>query len=87
VPSAARAATGFSIDLRELARVDVATDAAAVLAPAGQDAALRAKVAELRAAGEVVVQQLDASDVPETFEFARELKLVNGRWCVQSRGR
>jgi len=44
-------------------------------------------VAELRAAGEVVVQQLDASDVPETFEFARELKLVNGRWCVQSRGR
>ena len=83
----ARAATGFSIDLRELARVDVATDAAAVLAPAGQDAALRAKVAELRAAGEVVVQQLDASDVPETFEFARELKLVNGRWCVQSRGR
>jgi len=83
----ARAATGFSLDLRELARVDVATDAAAVLAPAGQDAALRAKVAELRAAGEVVVQQLDASDVPETFEFARELKLVNGRWCVQSRGR
>ncbi|MFN7757510.1 MAG: ATP phosphoribosyltransferase regulatory subunit, partial [Betaproteobacteria bacterium] len=83
----ARAAAGFSIDLRELARVDVATDAAAVLAPAGQDAALRAKVAELRAAGEVVVQQLDASDVPETFEFARELKLVNGRWCVQSRGR
>ncbi|MCA3221042.1 MAG: ATP phosphoribosyltransferase regulatory subunit [Burkholderiales bacterium] len=83
----ARAATGFSIDLRELARVDVATDAAAVLAPAGQDAALRAKVAELRAAGEVVVQQLDSSDVPETLEFARELKLVNGRWCVQSRGR
>ncbi|MFO0010626.1 MAG: ATP phosphoribosyltransferase regulatory subunit [Betaproteobacteria bacterium] len=83
----ARAATGFSIDLRELARVDVATDAAAVLAPAGQDAALRAKVAELRAAGEVVVQQLDARDLPETFEFARELKLVNGRWCVQSRGR
>lgn len=83
----ARAATGFSIDLRELARVDVATEPAAVLAPAGEDAALRAKVAELRAAGEVVVQQLDASDVPEAFEFARELKLVNGRWCVQSRGR
>lgn len=83
----ARAATGFSIDLRELARVDVATDAAAVLAPAGQDAALRAKVAELRAAGEVVVQQLDASDIPESFEIAGELKLVNGRWCVQSRGR
>jgi ATP phosphoribosyltransferase regulatory subunit len=83
----ARAATGFSIDLRELARAHVAVEAEAVLAPAGQDAALRAKVAELRAAGEVVVQQLDASDVPETFEFARELKLVNGRWCVQPRGR
>lgn len=82
----ARAATGFSIDLRELARVNVPADAAAVLAPAGQDAALRAKVAELRAAGEVVVQQLDASDIPESFEIAGELKLVNGRWCVQSRG-
>ncbi len=55
----ARPATGFSLDLRELARV--ATGPArrgAVLAPHGDDSALREAIASLRGQGEVVVVEL-----------------------------
>jgi ATP phosphoribosyltransferase regulatory subunit len=83
----ARPATGFSIDLRELARFNGAAEVDAILAPSGDDPALTALLAQLRADGAVVVQQLDATDVPQTFEFGREVKLVNGRWSVQSRAR
>lgn len=57
----ARPATGFSADLKTLMRLgDRAPQAlsGAVLAPAGDDPALLAKIAELRAQGTVVVQAL-----------------------------
>ena len=58
-----RAATGFSLDLRQI--LDCLPEPAergGILAPATQDAALRTKVAELRAAGERVVFQLPGQD-------------------------
>jgi len=55
----ARPATGFSMDLRELAQLSAASvPLGAILAPFRKDAALRAKVDELRRAGEVVVDDL-----------------------------
>ncbi len=57
----ARPATGFSADLKTLMRLGSHTAqplADAVLAPSGVDADLQAKIAELRAAGRVVIRAL-----------------------------
>jgi ATP phosphoribosyltransferase regulatory subunit len=55
----ARPATGFSLDLRGLATaLPPAKNGRAILAPYAEDTALAAKVAELRAAGEVVIVDL-----------------------------
>jgi ATP phosphoribosyltransferase regulatory subunit len=55
----ARPATGFSMDLRELARLlPTAERRRSIRAPWGQDPALRSKIAELRQAGEIVIQSL-----------------------------
>jgi len=51
-------ATGFSIDLRELARLHEGTAAPSILAPAGDDPALAALVEKQRAAGQIVVRRL-----------------------------
>uniref|UniRef100_UPI00374DBB0A ATP phosphoribosyltransferase regulatory subunit n=1 Tax=Undibacterium sp. TaxID=1914977 RepID=UPI00374DBB0A len=65
----ARPATGFSLDLRELARLmPVAERKDAILAPWSRDAALRQKIAELRKAGEIVIQSLPGHD-SEQDEF------------------
>jgi ATP phosphoribosyltransferase regulatory subunit len=81
----ARPATGFSIDLRELARVNGPALDSVILAPAEADEALQRLVAELRAAGEVVVQQLDGADVPDVLDAPREIVKTNGRWSVVHR--
>jgi ATP phosphoribosyltransferase regulatory subunit len=81
----ARPATGFSIDLRELTRMSVATPIAAILAPAGEDAALDAEIDRLRRAGEVVVRRLDGGAPPEGYAFERELRAIDGRWQVALR--
>ena len=53
----ARPATGFSLDLRELARLlPTAERKHAIRAPWGNAPALREKIAALRAAGEIVIQ-------------------------------
>ncbi|MFI4940959.1 MAG: ATP phosphoribosyltransferase regulatory subunit, partial [Burkholderiales bacterium] len=55
----ARPATGFSLDLRELARLlPIAGRKRSIRAPWGRDAVLRAKINALRKAGEVVIQSL-----------------------------
>ncbi|MDR2876012.1 MAG: ATP phosphoribosyltransferase regulatory subunit [Methylobacillus sp.] len=55
----ARPATGFSLDLRGLATaLPPARNGKAILAPYVDDAKLDAKIAELRAAGEVVIADL-----------------------------
>lgn len=79
----ARPATGFSIDLRDLTRVDTNGDNRAILAPPGADAAL---ITRLRDAGETVVQQLAHDEVPAGHCFDRELRSVAGAWQIVPRG-
>lgn len=83
----ARPATGFSLDLRDLARISpVEARGNAILAPWKQDDALRAAVAALRDAGEVVIQALPGHDhVLDEFACDRSLVERNGAWVVEPR--
>lgn len=77
----ARPASGFSIDLRDLARLNGIGRFAAIRAPAVDDPALNDAVAQLRAGGEVVVQALGSNE-PAADGVDRELRLLGGRWQV-----
>src|SRR5450759_468358 len=80
----ARAATGFSMDLRQLYRL-LPPQAArlGVCAPHSDDAALRDKIAQLRAAGEaVVVDLLGDATLRRELQCDRELVLRNSAWQV-----
>ena len=80
----ARAATGFSMDLRQLYRLLPPQVAKlGVCAPHADDAVLQDKIAQLRAAGETVVVDLlgDATLLGE-LQCDRELALRNGAWQV-----
>ncbi|WP_343655210.1 ATP phosphoribosyltransferase regulatory subunit [Paraburkholderia caribensis] len=83
----ARAATGFSLDLREVARISpIEARSSAILAPWQHDDALRTSVAALRDAGEVVIQALPGHD-HALDEFACDRVLVerDGQWVVESK--
>ncbi|MCU0764696.1 MAG: ATP phosphoribosyltransferase regulatory subunit [Burkholderiaceae bacterium] len=82
----ARPATGFSIDLRELARLHQGTAPRAILAPAGDDAALAALVEQLRAAGEIVVRRLGDDERIDGLACDREIVGENGAWKLVGRG-
>jgi ATP phosphoribosyltransferase regulatory subunit len=71
----ARPATGFSMDLREVVCGDGELRAAAILAPHGTDPSLAARVAELRAAGEIVIVDLPGH-IGEISELHCDRKLV-----------
>ena len=79
-----RPATGFSLDLRELAlRVESPAEAGAVLAPAGDDPALIEAIALLRAQGLAVVIALPGHE--GTWQEAgcdRQLSWRDGGWTV-----
>jgi ATP phosphoribosyltransferase regulatory subunit len=81
-----RAATGFGTDLRQLARLAGRPGAGAsrILAPAGDEAQLRAEIARLRDSGEPVVQQL-SGDRASAAELGCDRALVqrDGRWVVE----
>ncbi len=80
----ARAATGFSMDLRQLYRLmPVQASERAIYAPHLADVSLQAKIAQLRAAGENVVVDLlaDAAHRAE-LQCDRELVLQQGVWHV-----
>jgi ATP phosphoribosyltransferase regulatory subunit len=81
-----RPATGFSLDLRRiLASLPEPEARQAILAPRDGGAELKAKVAELRAAGErVVVALSDRSAAPLEAGCDRTLALVAGVWQVVS---
>ncbi|MCL4799102.1 MAG: ATP phosphoribosyltransferase regulatory subunit [Burkholderiales bacterium] len=87
----ARPATGFSMDLREVVRVAARRagpprGVGAILAPFAQDAALATRIAELRAAGEVVITDLPGHEaLREELGCDRELVLRDGAWTVQPR--
>jgi ATP phosphoribosyltransferase regulatory subunit len=81
----ARPATGFSIDLRELARASQLQLArSAILAPYLPDAALAARVAELRASGEIVIEDLPGhEDAVGELGCGRRLVERGGRWEIE----
>ncbi|CAH2783033.1 MAG: ATP phosphoribosyltransferase regulatory subunit (EC [uncultured Caballeronia sp.] len=82
-----RPATGFSLDLREVARVSpVDARGSAVLAPWKHGEPLLAAVAQLRDAGEVVIQALPGHDHDlDEFAFDRVLVECDGQWVVEAR--
>ncbi|HWS74023.1 MAG TPA: ATP phosphoribosyltransferase regulatory subunit [Quisquiliibacterium sp.] len=82
----ARPATGFSLELRELASLAAPEEpGSAIRAPWSEDAALAARIAQLRAAGEIVVRVLPGHE-HEQQEFAcdRELVAVGDAWVVRA---
>jgi ATP phosphoribosyltransferase regulatory subunit len=79
-----RPATGFSLDLRQLAQLAPKdARAPAILAPAARQPELLATICALRAAGEVVIAELPGHDA-EVHELAcdRKLVFVEGEWRV-----
>jgi ATP phosphoribosyltransferase regulatory subunit len=82
----ARPATGFSLDLRELARLlPTATRKHAIRAPWGNAPELREKIAELRRAGEIVIQSMPGHDeVQDEFECDRALVSEQGNWILKT---
>jgi ATP phosphoribosyltransferase regulatory subunit len=80
----ARPATGFSMDLRELARLlPIAERKPAIRAPWGREADLREKIVELRKSGEVVIQSLPGHENDqEEFDCDRVLVKQNGSWQI-----
>lgn len=80
----ARAATGFSMDLRLVAQIVGGDEGGgAIVAPAGGDAALSAEVARLRATGEVVIELLPGEGIPEGPRCTRRLVASGGKWTIE----
>jgi ATP phosphoribosyltransferase regulatory subunit len=80
-----RPAAGFSLDLKELVRVLPPRPLrAAICAPWGEDAGLRAAIARLRANGETVVCVLPGHEHElSEFNCDRELMEAAGHWVLQ----
>ncbi len=81
-----RPATGFSMDLREVARMTPALSSqGAILAPyAGHDRVLSAHIAELREQGEVVVELLPGETACEGPVCDRKLVCVGEHWIIEA---
>ncbi|HJV85787.1 MAG TPA: ATP phosphoribosyltransferase regulatory subunit [Noviherbaspirillum sp.] len=84
----ARPATGFSMDLRELARLMPGAERmSAVRAPWGTEPALREKIIELRQAGEVVIQTMPGHENDQDeFDCDRAVVFENGNWILKKLG-
>ncbi|MDT8998509.1 ATP phosphoribosyltransferase regulatory subunit [Paucibacter sp. APW11] len=82
-----RPAVGFSLDLKSLVALAPASPLrAAVRAPWGEDAALRAAIRALREGGETVVCVLPGHEHEnDEFDCDRELVLQDGRWVTRAR--
>lgn len=82
----ARPATGFSMDLREVARLAaICTPAGAILAPySTPDSALATRVSALREQGEVVVELLPGELGCEGPRCDRQLVERDGQWITQA---
>ncbi len=83
-----RPATGFSLDLRELARLLPSAERKdAIRAPWGSDPALREKIVELRSEGEIVIQSLPGHEnEQDEFDCNRALIFDAGKWILQNVG-
>ena len=80
----ARAATGFSLDLKALLPlISAAEKRHAILGPVVDDAAAREKMATLRASGEIVIARLRGHDAHmHELGCDRELILKDGQYVV-----
>ncbi|MGO1762261.1 MAG: ATP phosphoribosyltransferase regulatory subunit, partial [Halomonadaceae bacterium] len=78
----ARPATGFSMDLKQLASLALASPSrGAIWSPAKQDESLNAAVVALREQGERVIQALPGQRTgPAEHDCDRCLELIDGRW-------
>ena len=83
----ARPATGFSMDLYDLARfAPIPAETGAILAPCDKDSGLDTMVRTLRAEGQVVIVDLPGHEGARAeLGCERELANVGGKWQVQSR--
>ena len=81
-----RPAAGFSMDLKQVAALAHRPDMpAAVRAPWGEDAALRAAVRQLREQGQAVVCVLPGHEhEAQEFQCDRELAAVDGQWVLRA---
>ncbi|MCK5395695.1 MAG: ATP phosphoribosyltransferase regulatory subunit [Gammaproteobacteria bacterium] len=83
----ARAATGFSTDLKVLnqlskKRFDVTEK---IFAPSDDDQSLREKIAELRAQGQIVIEQLPGQETDASaMGCNKSLCLIDGLWVVKN---
>lgn len=81
----ARPATGFSADLKcleDLAVAEFEARGSVILAPAGQDPALLARISELRVQGERVMQQLPDVPLANVSSCDRQLLQQGDIWVV-----
>jgi ATP phosphoribosyltransferase regulatory subunit len=84
----ARPATGFSLDLRELARLlPTAERKHSIRAPWGNAPELRERIEQLRKDGEVVIQSFPGHDnEQDEFECDRVLVLEDSNWILKNLG-
>lgn len=82
----ARAATGFSTDLKVLNQLSKKQFAVTekIFAPSVDDQHLKEKVAGLRAEGKVVIEQLPGQETDaDAMGCDRSLRLVDGQWITE----
>lgn len=84
----ARPATGFSMDLRELARLlPLAKRKNTILAPWSCDCALQAKINALRKAGEIVIQNFPGHENDQDeLDCDQVVVFENGNWILKTLG-
>jgi ATP phosphoribosyltransferase regulatory subunit len=85
----ARAATGFSADLKVLARLGRKlrdqTETIAIIAPSVVDSNLQVKIRDLRASGRVVIEAMPNQHIDDNpMGCAEKLVQHNGQWHVES---
>ena len=81
----ARPATGFSLDLRELARLSpIVEQTGAIQAPADASPDLLVKITNLRQQGEIIVCLLPGERLIEGPRCDRRLVRVAGEWTIES---
>ena len=82
----ARPATGFSMDLRELARLTpVATPKSAIRAPWGREPDLLEMIQSLRHSGEIVIQSLPGNESDQQeFDCDRVIVSEQGKFIIKT---
>lgn len=82
---ASRPATGFSADLKVLARlIQNKENSLSVFAPVSDDPELLKEIFRLRHSGMRVIQAMTPEEDPKTLSCSKKLVLANNAWTVQN---